>query len=215
MGMVFYVTGAKKFLIGGIMFAVTGPVMGYGLLSSGNVKHPVFIVILSSIVFLLGVSELLIAYDMRKNRLSSGAVDIPAKYRFFIIGYLFTAAGVLLLCLQIAFGFVPPGIAVKVALWSSTAIFLTPGVVCLVIFFKSIGSKISEAVREKKESVLSSIIGAAVGSATIYSMTLSISAVLAEKAGAGTVLTIIVMCIVSVAFCYLAYRVYRFFSRKK
>lgn len=213
--MVFFITGAKKFLIGGVMFAVAGAVMGYGLLSSGNVNHPVLVVILASIVFLLGVSEIWIAYDMRKNRLSAGTVDIPVKYRFFIIGYLFTATGILLLCLQISFGFVPPGIAAKVALWSSTIIFLAPGIACLVIFFKNTGSKLSEAVREKKESELSSIIGAAVGGATIYSMMVSFSAVLAEKAGAGVVITLAIMSLVSVVFFYLAFKVYRFFSRRK
>ena len=213
--MIFFVTGAKKFLIGGLMFAVMGVAMGYGLLSSGSFAHPVFVVLLSSIVFLLGVSEIWIAYDMRKNRLSAGAVDIPARYRFFIIGYLFTAAGILLLSLQIVFGFVPPGIAVKAALWSSTIIFLAPGIACLVIFFRSIGSKLSETSRAKKESELSSIIGASVGGATIYSMAISVSALLAEKAGAGSALIIIVMCLVSVLYFYFAYRVYRFFSGKQ
>lgn len=212
--MIIFITGAKKFLIGGIMFAAAGAGMGYGLLSSGDIDHPVSVVILSLTVTLFGLSEIWIAYDMRKNRLSAGAVDIPAKYRFFIIGYLFTAAGGLLFLLQVTFGFVPPGIAAKAAVWSSTLIFLVPGIACLVIFFRDIISGISAAEIEKKESKASGVIGAAVGVVTLYAMAVSVSGVCAEKAGAGPALTITVMCAVSAVFFYLAYKVVMLLKKK-
>ncbi len=211
--MVFYLSGAKKFVIGGILFAAAGIVMGYGLLSSGEVEHPVSVVILSGIVTLFGLSELWIAYDMKRNGISADSVSIPAKYQFFIIGYLFTAAGSLFLLAQITFGFVPPEISARVALWLSTLIFLVPGVFCLATFFRHMRSKLGRTELEKKEAKIGSIIGAMVGGATIYGMVVAFSAVFAEKIGAGTAATISIMCSISILFFYLAYRIHRFFKK--
>ncbi len=204
--MIFFITGVKKFLIGGIMFTAAGAAMAYGLLSSGDVEHPVAVIILSLTVTIFGLSQIWIAYDMRKNRLSAGRADIPAKYGFFFMGYLFTAAGGLLLLLQITFGFVPAEIGAKAAVWSSTAIFLVPGIACLVIFFRNLSSGISGAELDKKESNVMGVIGASVGGSTLYAMAVSVSAVLAEKAGAGYLLTIAVMCAVSAICFYIAYK---------
>lgn len=167
--MTFQITGPKKFLITALLSGVVGGLILYTFIKMNEElslvvwSAPVFIIIFALIFFWIWV-------DVLKNKTRVGAGDIPPKYAFLVAGFLFAYAGFVMTGAQMSYHFLPEGLALKLAYWISSLIFLVPGLVLLTVFFKYRVGSLSAGQIEKAEARIGAVIGAVVGAFTLAGM---------------------------------------------
>lgn len=163
------IAGPKKFLITSILFGGTGILILYNLFKTDEKSGlliwslPVSILVFSLIFFVIWI-------DTFKNHIPVGVDDIPPKYGFFVVGYLFIAAGIVMSAAEFSYNFLPDEIAVKFAYWTGSLLFLIPGLIMLIVFFKNRSGALSSELIVKAEEKIGAAIGAAVGVFTLFGM---------------------------------------------